>query len=122
MRALVIDDSGAMRAILGRILREIGFEVAEAAHGREGLARLRELGVPDLVLVDWKMPEMDGLEFVQAVRADRSLAQVRLLMVSTETEASQVARALAAGADEYVMKPFTKDSIVGKLELLGLAA
>ncbi len=122
MRALVIDDSRAMRALLGRILRDLGYEVTDAADGRDGLARLRALGTADLVLVDWGMPVMDGLEFVRALRADPALAGVRVLMVSTETEAGQVARALAAGVDEYVMKPFTRDTIVGKLELLGLAA
>lgn len=120
MNALVIDDSRAMRTILGGILREVGYQVAEAGHGREGLDRLRERRDTRLVLVDWNMPEMDGLAFIQAVRAERAFDSTALVIVSTETELAQVRRALAAGANEYVMKPFTKDAVLAKLELLGL--
>lgn len=121
MRALVVDDSRATRTILRRILKEIGFEVSEAGHGREALERLKEIGTPDLALVDWNMPEMDGFEFVRAVRADHAYDSMRLMMVTTETEMEQVAKALEAGANEYVMKPFTKDVILEKLDLLGIA-
>ncbi|MCO5166318.1 MAG: response regulator [Planctomycetes bacterium] len=110
-----------MRLIVGQILRDLGFDVAEAGHGQEALDRLRDARDTRLVLVDWNMPVMDGLEFVRAVRADRGLDPVRVVVVSTETEAAQVGRALAAGANEYVMKPFTRDVIAGKLELLGLS-
>lgn len=119
-RALVVDDSRAMRMIVGQILRGLGFEVEEAGHGEEALVRLRVARDTRLVLVDWNMPVMDGLEFVRAVRSDRAFDGVRLVVVSTETEAAQVGLALAAGADEYVMKPFTRDVIEGKLRLLGL--
>jgi len=102
-------------------LKEIGFEVSEAGHGREALERLKEIGTPDLALVDWNMPEMDGFEFVRAVRADHAYDSMRLMMVTTETEMEQVAKALEAGANEYVMKPFTKDVILEKLDLLGIA-
>ena len=121
MRALVIDDSRATRTILRQILKEIGFEVSEAGHGREALERLKESGAPDLALVDWNMPEMNGFEFVRAVRADHAYDSMRLMMVTTETEMEQVAKALEAGANEYVMKPFTKDVILEKLDLLGIA-
>lgn len=121
MRALVVDDSRATRTILRRILKEIGFEVSEAGHGREALERLKEIGTPDLALVDWNMPEMNGFEFVRAVRADHAYDSMRLMMVTTETEMEQVAKALEAGANEYVMKPFTKDVILEKLDLLGIA-
>ena len=120
MRALVIDDSRAIRAIVGRILRELRFDVIEAAHGREGLEKLRQLGAPDVVLVDWNMPEMNGLDFVRAVRQDAVYDQVRLLVVTTETEITNVARALEAGANEYVMKPFTKEVLLDKLQLVGV--
>jgi two-component system chemotaxis response regulator CheY len=120
MRALVIDDSRAMRAILGKILKELGFEVAEAGHGREGLERLGQSEIPDLVLVDWNMPEMDGLEFVRTVRANRAYDAMQLMMVTTEAEVSAMVCALEAGANEYVMKPFTKDVIVEKLAMLGI--
>jgi len=120
MRALVVDDSRVMRALLVRILTELGFEVEVARDGREGLDRLRELGTVDLAVVDWRMPGMTGIEFVMAVRGDHAYDEVPVIMVSSETDPSQLARALAAGANEYVMKPFTKDVIRGKLEMLGL--
>ena len=122
MRALVLDDSRAMRMILTRILREVGFEVAEAADGREGLAQLERGPVPDLALIDWNMPEMDGLSFVKEVRQHDRYAGMMLMMVTTESEQSQIVRALAAGAHEYVIKPFTSEAIVDKLSLLGLAS
>lgn len=120
MRALVIDDSTTMRRILGRMLRQIGFEVAEAGNGCEGLERLRQAADTDVVLVDWNMPEMDGLAFIRAVRADSAFDSVRLMMVTTESDLSRVATALEAGADEYVMKPFTEEIIREKLQLLGV--
>lgn len=120
MRALVVDDSRALRAMIGRIVRELGFDVTEAADGREALAKLGEGPLPDVVLVDWNMPVMDGYEFIVAVRADSRLASVKIVMVTTETEMAQVVRALEAGANEYVMKPFTKDVLREKLELLAI--
>ncbi len=120
MRALVIDDSRATRAILGKILREIGFEVFEASNGREALARIKEIGNADLALVDWNMPEMNGYDFVCSVRADPAYAGVRLIMVTSETDMSLMAKALEAGANEYIMKPFSKEMIVEKLTLLGI--
>jgi two-component system, chemotaxis family, chemotaxis protein CheY len=121
MRALVIDDSRSMRGILRQILAPGGFDVAEAGNGREGLERLRGAGRPDLVLVDWNMPEMDGLSFIKAVRADPDFAGLPLLMITTENELSRVAEALEAGADEYLMKPFTREALLDKLDLLGIA-
>jgi two-component system chemotaxis response regulator CheY len=118
MRALVIDDSRTVRAIIGKILRDEGLEVVEAANGREGLECLRQPPGVELVLVDWNMPEMDGLDFIKAVRADRAYDAVRVMMVTTETEQGQVIRALEAGANEYVMKPFTREILVAKLSLL----
>ncbi|HEV7865303.1 MAG TPA: response regulator [Acidimicrobiia bacterium] len=123
MQAIVVDDSRAMRMLMGRLLKDIGFDVAEAGDGCQALDRLREhlAGSPvQLALVDWNMPEMSGIELVEAVRADPAFASLRIVMVTTETELSQVSRALDAGADEYLMKPFTRDDVVGKLELLGL--
>jgi two-component system chemotaxis response regulator CheY len=120
MQALVIDDSRAMRLILGRMLRDLGLDVAEATNGRDGLEQLEGGLVPALVLVDWNMPEMTGIEFVEAVRRPPYSSAAKVVMVTTETEVPQVVRALEAGADEYVMKPFTKESIFEKLQLLGL--
>ena len=120
MNALVIDDSRAMRLILGRMLRELGMEVAEAANGRVALDLLDQGLDPGVVLVDWNMPEMTGIEFVAAVRQPPYSSTARIVMVTTETEVPQIAQALACGADEYVMKPFTKESIFEKLQLLGI--
>lgn len=120
MQALVIDDSRAMRLVLNRMLVELGCEVEEAANGREALNRLGDGFAPEFMLVDWNMPEMSGIEFVEAVRQPPYSSTSRLVMVTTETEVAQVMRALEAGADEYVMKPFTKESISEKLALLGL--
>jgi len=122
MRALVIDDSRAMRALLARLLGELGFTVAEAGNGREGLEHLQVHGPPDIVLVDWNMPEMSGFEFVQTVRALREYDAVRLIMVTTETEMTRVVKALGAGLDAYVMKPFTKEAVVEQLERIGFGA
>jgi two-component system chemotaxis response regulator CheY len=122
MLALVLDDSRAMRLILRRIMAECGFEVMEAGDGRQALEAVAASPVvPDVALIDWNMPVMNGLEFVQAVRAEPAYRAMTLMMVTTESEHSQIVRALAAGAHEYVIKPFTSDAIVDKLSLLGLA-
>jgi two-component system chemotaxis response regulator CheY len=97
------------------------FEVVEASNGREAMERLQAAGKVDIALVDWNMPEMNGFEFVRAVRAQNMYDGVLLMMVTTETEMDNVVRALAAGANEYVMKPFTPDVIVEKLRLFGMA-
>ena len=120
MRALVIDDSRAVRMLIRNILRELGVEVAEAGNGQEALQALRECPDTELALVDWNMPVMDGLEFITAVRSQRAYDAMRIVMVTTETESDQVMRALSAGANEYVMKPFTKDVLVAKLTMLDL--
>jgi two-component system chemotaxis response regulator CheY len=121
MRALVIDDSQAIRILVANILKRVGFEVLEAANGREALERLAADAPIDIAFVDWNMPELDGLAFVRAVRAEPRWAATRLMMVTTETDTAQVVRALEAGADEYLMKPFTKDALLEKLALLGIA-
>lgn len=120
MQALVIDDSRALRLLIGKILGEQGFEVCEAANGEQGLAQLRANPDIGLVLVDWNMPVMDGLQFIQAVRKEREWDTVRLMMVTTENESEQVQRAISAGANEYLMKPFTTDVLVAKLTLMGV--
>lgn len=118
MHALVIDDSRAMRKVLSKILGDLGFSVVEAGNGQEALERMQSEAV-DLALIDWNMPVMNGYEFLQAVRAQPSWAEVRLMMVTTETGIEEMTKALAAGADEYVMKPFTRSDLVSKLGLMG---
>ncbi len=122
MHALVIDDSRAIRKILGQFLKEMSFEVAEAQHGAEALEKLKELKTVDLALVDWNMPEMNGYEFVCEVRKNPDHANMKIMMVTTESEIPQVQKALEAGANEYVMKPFTREVIREKLELIGISA
>jgi len=120
MRALIIDDSRAIRMILARDLKGLGFEVFEAGNGREALERLQEVGKVDLALVDWNMPEMNGYDFVCEVRTKEEHADMRVMMVTTEAEISQMVKALEAGANEYIIKPFSKEAIEEKIQLLGL--
>jgi two-component system chemotaxis response regulator CheY len=120
MRALVIDDSRTVRLIIGKILREIGMEVLEAGNGREALDVLERSPEVELLVVDWNMPEMNGLDFIRAVRAREPLMGMRILMVTSESESAQVTRALAAGANEYLMKPFTREVLIAKLNLLDM--
>jgi two-component system chemotaxis response regulator CheY len=118
MRALVIDDSRAVRKILRQFLEEEGYEVHEAANGMEALAAVHEVGSFEVALVDWNMPHINGYEFVRAIRAREHYKGMMLMMVTTETDLGRVRDALEAGADEYVMKPFTKEMIKEKLRLL----
>jgi two-component system chemotaxis response regulator CheY len=120
MRALVIDDSRAMRTILRGILVSLEFEVVEAADGRQAVDILTEDHDFDLALVDWNLPEMSGLEIVAEVRKEPRLASLPLLMVTTETEFERVTQALRAGANEYIMKPFDRDMLLDKLVMLGI--
>jgi two-component system chemotaxis response regulator CheY len=120
MRALIVDDSRPIRRIESDILQELGFETDGASNGKEAWERLQQGPPPDVLLVDWNMPEMDGLEFLKAVRGDDRFSEVTVLMVTTETETDQMLRALSAGADEYLMKPFQKECLVDKLRLVGV--
>ncbi len=120
MQALVVDDSRAMRSILARLMTGLGFEVSQAGDGAEALAVLEAGLRPDVALVDWNMPVMDGLTFIKTVRSREELRDISLMMVTTESEQAQIVRALAAGAHEYVIKPFSDEVIAGKLALLGL--
>jgi two-component system, chemotaxis family, chemotaxis protein CheY len=122
VHALIIDDSRTMRSILRRIVTQLGFETSEAANGQEALDALEAGLEPDLCLIDWNMPLMDGYTFVTRVRAEPRWRNLTLMMVTTESEHGQIVRALAAGAHEYVIKPFTPEAIVEKLDLLGLTA
>jgi two-component system chemotaxis response regulator CheY len=122
MQALVVDDSRAMRAILTRLLNGLGFDVAQAGDGQEALEVLASGVRPDVILVDWNMPVMDGLTFIKQCRAHEDYRDISLMMVTTESEQSNIVRALAAGAHEYVIKPFTDEVITEKLALLGLVS
>ncbi len=121
MRVLIVDDSRAIRRIISEIMKQIGFEVSEASNGLEALRRLDEQGAPDLVLVDWNMPHMNGLDLIKAIRANPNFTDLPLMMVTTVTEMERMAQALMAGVNDYVIKPFDKAAIVDKLQLLGIA-
>jgi len=118
MRALVIDDSRAVRMIIGGVLREIGMDGGEAADGAEALEQMNRHPDIELLWVDWNMPKMNGFDFIRAIRSQSAYDGVRILMVTSEAQGEQVTRALDAGANEYLMKPFNKDVLVAKLSLL----
>lgn len=121
MLALIVDDSRSARAALRRLLAEHDIACREAVDGRDALAQLEASEeLPDLCLVDWNMPEMDGLELVKAIRSVRRLAELPIMMVSAESAQANVARALMVGADEYCIKPLQRDALAEKLSLLGL--
>jgi two-component system chemotaxis response regulator CheY len=125
MRALVIDDSRTMRSLLGRQLVALGYEVLPAADGQQALDILEASEaagdeLPVLATIDWNMPVMDGLTFVQRVRLRPQWRSLTLMMVTTEAEYDQIVRALAAGAHEYLIKPFPPEAFLDKLQLLGL--
>ena len=120
-KALVVDDSRAIRMILAKSLRDLGYEVREAENGRKALEVIEvEKASLKLVLVDWNMPEVNGLEMLKQLRQNPVLSSLVVVMVTTETDLNQMAAALEAGANEYVMKPFTEDILMEKLELLGI--
>ena len=121
MQAIIIDDSRTMRMILKRTLIEIGYEIHEAGDGQQGLDKLEEVGSVDLALVDWNMPVMSGYDFVVAVRADPRYQNMKIMMVTTEGAQKEIGSALESGADEYLMKPFSKDDLLSKLNVLGIA-
>lgn len=120
MKAIIVDDSKAMRMIIKRIFTELGFTTLEAADGQEALDVLAREGDVELALVDWNMPVMNGYDFVRSVRQQAERAGMHIVMVTTETDTSHMSLALAAGASEYLLKPFTKDVVADKLALLGL--
>ncbi len=119
MRILIVDDSRTTRAILRGMVNTMGFEAVEAVDGLDALDKLNSDDTFQIALVDWNMPNMNGYELVKSVRAQQSFARMVIIMVTTETEMSQIVKALAAGANEYVMKPFTREIIEDKFKLLG---
>ena len=120
MKALVIDDSRAVRMVIKKILGRAGVEAVEAEDGKDALEKLQSIEGINVCLVDWNMPVMNGYDFICNVRANPAYQQVKLMMVTTENESSQILKALSAGVDEYVMKPFSDEVILEKLSMLGL--
>ncbi|MBK5910983.1 two-component system response regulator [Rhodothalassium salexigens] len=116
---LVVDDSKVIRTVARRILEELAFEITEAEDGRQALAAC-DASVPDLVLLDWNMPVMDGLEFMKALRAREGIAQPVIVFCTTENDMSHIRVAMEAGANEYIMKPFDREIMEAKLSQVGL--
>ena len=106
--------------ILSKLLRELEFDILEASDGQEAIERLYHGENVDLMLVDWNMPIMNGYELLCAVRANVLLSHIKVMMVTTESSIEQVQKALSAGANEYLMKPFTKELLHEKLLIMGV--
>jgi two-component system chemotaxis response regulator CheY len=116
MRFLIVDDSSTMRRIIINTLNKIGYrEVSEAANGREGLDRLAA-GDIDMIVTDWNMPEMTGIEFIRHVRAQDSTRTLPVLMVTTNAAKDDIVEALQAGVSNYVVKPFTPETLREKID------
>ena len=112
--ALVVDDSRMIRKVSRRILEGLGYEVGEAENGEEALGRCKA-AMPDVILLDWNMPVMSGIEFVAALRALPGAKQPKVIFCTTNSDAPAIAAALAGGADDYVLKPFTPETLQAKL-------
>jgi len=116
IKILTIDDSGIMRKIIKGHLAKIGYSnVIEASDGKEGLKKLSEEKI-DLILCDWNMPEMNGLQFVQRVREEKNYGNIRIIMLTTVTTQDEVLTALKAGANSYITKPFKPENLKEKIK------
>ena len=116
---LIVDDSRVIRRISREIVESLDFRVAEAENGEAGLLACRA-EMPDVILLDWNMPVMDGYSFLQHLRGMPDGAAPKVVFCTTENDLSFIARALEAGADEYIMKPFDKDILTAKFQELGV--
>lgn len=121
MKMLIVDDSTPMRSLLRQMLKKMGHSVTEAVNGKEALEQLNVHPDIGLILLDWNMPEMDGMQLLDALGAKRSKSRPRIIIVSTECEVGKIVQAIERGADEYIMKPFTKEILEEKLSILGIA-
>jgi two-component system, chemotaxis family, chemotaxis protein CheY len=116
---LIVDDSKIVRKVVRRIVEVFGFNILEAENGREAVDHVRA-NVVDVIILDWNMPVMDGMECMKEIRADATLVQPKIIFCTTENEFSKIQQAIMNGADEYVMKPFDEAIIAGKLRQLGI--
>jgi two-component system chemotaxis response regulator CheY len=116
---LVVDDSSVIRKVARRILEGMKFEITEAADGAEALGKCQEK-FPDVVLLDWNMPNMDGIQFLRTLRKMPGGEKPKVVFCTTENDVGHIARALHAGADEYIMKPFDKEIVEAKFQQVGL--
>lgn len=116
---LVVDDSRMIRRVAARIVKDLGFDTEEAENGQEALDKCR-LEMPDIILLDWEMPVMDGFAFLKALRKETDGDKPAVLFCTSQRDISRIIEALAAGANEYIMKPFDSDIIESKFQLAGL--
>ena len=116
---LVVDDSSVIRKVARRILEGLDFQISEAENGEEAIDSCRQQ-IPDAVLLDWNMPKMDGYEFLRALRRLPGGDKPKVVFCTTENDVAHIARALHAGANEYIMKPFDKDIVTAKFQEVGL--
>ncbi|HUZ33160.1 MAG TPA: response regulator [Xanthobacteraceae bacterium] len=116
---LVVDDSSVIRKVARRILEGLEFQIAEAENGEEAIDSCRKQ-IPDAILLDWNMPKMDGYDFLRALRRLPGGDKPKVVFCTTENDVAHIARALHAGANEYIMKPFDKDIVEAKFQEVGL--
>ena len=117
---LVVDDSRVIRKVSRHTLEALGFAVEEAADGQEALVHCEEK-MPDVILLDWNMPVMSGIDFIKLLRASGHENQPKVVFCTTENDVAHIREAIEAGADEYVMKPFDRETLHIKLQLVGVA-
>ena len=120
-QVLIVDDSKVIRTVAKRILEAMAFQTAEAADGREALSACQSR-MPDAILLDWNMPVMDGLAFLKALRSLNGGGSPVVLFCTTENDMKHITDALAAGANEYIMKPFDRGILESKFAQAGLVA
>ena len=120
MKILVVDDAGVARKIIARMVTSLGFEAVTAEHGQAALDLIDHTDPPTAIITDWNMPVMDGRELAKAVRSEPTIANIPILMVSSEADPRRVARALLAGVDEYLFKPIDEAMIRERLEIMGV--
>jgi two-component system chemotaxis response regulator CheY len=117
MKILVVDDSSTMRRIISNILKSNGYDnIVEAGDGVEGLSQLKANPDVKMILTDWNMPNMNGLDFLMKIRETAPIAELPVVMVTTEAEKANVVAAIKAGANNYIVKPFTPEIVKTKLE------
>lgn len=121
MKAMVVDDSKDIRRLITRTLVSMGWEVVEAVDGVEALEKFQENGAFDLVTIDWNMPKMTGLELLKELKANPSLKDMHLIMITVEDEMNNVIDAARMGVDDYIVKPFQKEVLVHKIKKFGKA-